>query len=707
MKKLQLICLSIAIVSLLAGLSAAVSGQVLPAQAAETLPDYGAGAYPYTTSADPATGKYGPIGGGTGYSHYYNTGGHTPDYVVTSASALQTALSSATSGEIIWIPDGTTITWSSTSPIGTLKTGAILASNRGQNGAAGGKIVWTTNTGGYMEPLIKVQANAVVSGLSFQGPGSLSTKTSVLYSGNCCLHCGSYTGMEIENCYIWNFANAGITFNSNSITWNNGWPTTIPYIHHCDMGGSQQPGMGYLINSDGTSGAFLVEACKVSTARHLLALGSGHSSYEIRYCEIGDAWQYGGGQSATEDTCQLDWHGPGVSGYATRWSLVHHNTFSTSKVLGNIKVHCGMRGKVEYFCDIHNNWSKRTDYTGAYPTEANHDSNCVYISTLDPYGNPYGWCRQTFDTMAALYEHEGGSFGGAHELTTYNMFVHDNWWGSTPPPGDETPPTPPTPPPVGQANLTITKFEVNPASCPLGQYYNLSADIANTGDASGSGVVRFGWMSGSTHNQSGVDQSVSLAAGGTTSVGYRPTNPTSLAGTYTMYCQLVVGGAVKEEKTATLTVTSTPNHAPVLGSIGQKSVVAGTTLSFTISATDADGDALTYAASDLPADATFTPSTQTFSWTPASGQVGTYAGVHFQVSDGEYTDSEDITITATANNPLSADVNSDGAVNALDMIRIGQAWGQTGAAGWTREDVNKDGKIDVLDATLVGQYWTG
>ena len=53
------------------------------------------------------------------------------------------------------------------------------------------------------------------------------------------------------------------------------------------------------------------------------------------------------------------------------------------------------------------------------------------------------------------------------------------------------------------------------------------------------------------------------------------------------------------------------------------------------------------------------------------------------------------------------DVNNDGQVNVLDMVLIGQKWGQTGDPGWIKEDVNQDGKIDVLDLILVGQQWTG
>ena len=53
------------------------------------------------------------------------------------------------------------------------------------------------------------------------------------------------------------------------------------------------------------------------------------------------------------------------------------------------------------------------------------------------------------------------------------------------------------------------------------------------------------------------------------------------------------------------------------------------------------------------------------------------------------------------------DVNGDGRVNVLDMIRIGMRWGDIGEPGWTEEDVNQDGEINVLDMILVGMYWTG
>ena len=91
----------------------------------------------------------------------------------------------------------------------------------------------------------------------------------------------------------------------------------------------------------------------------------------------------------------------------------------------------------------------------------------------------------------------------------------------------------------------------------------------------------------------------------------------------------------------------TVNQPPVLKGIGDKSTRVWSQLNFSISATDADKDKLTYSASNLPAGASFRASTRTFSWRPTSRQVGIYPGVHFEATDGKDTDVEDITIIVT------------------------------------------------------------
>ncbi len=118
----------------------------------------------------------------------------------------------------------------------------------------------------------------------------------------------------------------------------------------------------------------------------------------------------------------------------------------------------------------------------------------------------------------------------------------------------------------------------------------------------------------------------------------------SQSGSYTVNFT-VTDGELTDFEEITITVTDV-NRAPVLDPIGNKNAAEGNLLEFTVSATDPDGDALTFAAIDLPSGAAFDPASRTFSWTPGSDQSGSYQ-VTFTVTDGSLTDSEEITITVT------------------------------------------------------------
>ncbi len=99
------------------------------------------------------------------------------------------------------------------------------------------------------------------------------------------------------------------------------------------------------------------------------------------------------------------------------------------------------------------------------------------------------------------------------------------------------------------------------------------------------------------------------------------------------------------------------NAAPELAEIGAQTIAEGAELTFTATATDADGDTLTYSLESITAPAGFagTPSltetaidasTGAFAWTPAAGEAGEWT-VDVVVSDGVDTDSETVTITVS------------------------------------------------------------
>lgn len=75
--------------------------------------------------------------------------------------------------------------------------------------------------------------------------------------------------------------------------------------------------------------------------------------------------------------------------------------------------------------------------------------------------------------------------------------------------------------------------------------------------------------------------------------------------------------------------------------------------------------------------------------------------------DGTPVDITVVNTTVTIHHHGRWDLNWDAHVNILDLIIIGQWWGESGTPCWVSADVNCDGIINILDMILVGQYWTG
>jgi hypothetical protein len=100
-------------------------------------------------------------------------------------------------------------------------------------------------------------------------------------------------------------------------------------------------------------------------------------------------------------------------------------------------------------------------------------------------------------------------------------------------------------------------------------------------------------------------------------------------------------GQAQDSETITVTVANV-NRKPEMESIGGKQVNENFSLTFSVNATDPDGDSVNYSASGLPSGASF--SSGTFSWTPSFTQAGTYV-VTFVASDGSLSDTEQVTIT--------------------------------------------------------------
>ncbi|MEM2124204.1 MAG: putative Ig domain-containing protein [Methanolinea sp.] len=116
--------------------------------------------------------------------------------------------------------------------------------------------------------------------------------------------------------------------------------------------------------------------------------------------------------------------------------------------------------------------------------------------------------------------------------------------------------------------------------------------------------------------------------------------------------------------TRVLEPVSPANRPPVLDPVGDKTVTEGATLTFSVTASDPDGDTVTVFASGLPYGATF--SGNTFSWTPGYDQAGTYT-VTFTATDGTESASETVTITVTDASPQDAIRDLEETVSTLTL----------------------------------------
>jgi len=78
-----------------------------------------------------------------------------------------------------------------------------------------------------------------------------------------------------------------------------------------------------------------------------------------------------------------------------------------------------------------------------------------------------------------------------------------------------------------------------------------------------------------------------------------------------------------------------PNNAPTISGTPATSVTTGQTYSLTPTASDADGDALSFSIVNQPAWASFSSSTGRLSGTPTSTSAGEYIDIRISVSDGQ------------------------------------------------------------------------
>jgi len=107
-----------------------------------------------------------------------------------------------------------------------------------------------------------------------------------------------------------------------------------------------------------------------------------------------------------------------------------------------------------------------------------------------------------------------------------------------------------------------------------------------------------------------------------------------------MLLTAAMSGCPSKEEANTNSISSnntapSGNAAPTISGSPDNAVMTGDVYSFTPSANDANGDALTFSVSSLPRWASFNSSTGRLTGQPVLGDEGTYANIGISVSDGQ------------------------------------------------------------------------
>jgi hypothetical protein len=383
--------LFIAVTALVLLLGASSLAQASPVEGAETVVvTYGADANP--------TGD--PIGGGAGYSNIITTW----DCTVTTKAEFLSAMTSATSGQVIYISPAASIDLSGESDV-AIPVGVTVASNRGEEGSLGGLIYTNTQTSGFAV-LLQPQSHVTFNGIRLEGPDGSTSGTSYM-KGICT---DGYHGIEIENCEIYNWPYAGVAVYDDNLGADGLSSPDLNHIHHNYIHDCQRNGYGYGV--DVAAASALIEANVFDYCRHDVAgqrslPDAATTNYEVSYNIF---------ETHINNNSLVDCHGgndskawgnpnnPDVNTAAGGTLLIHHNTF---KVANQPSV--AIRGVPAVVCKVYNNWT--------------------YVATVST-GPTATAFKQRLDNLI-------GAVLGVKTITSrgyVRMEVFDNWYGTAAPP---------------------------------------------------------------------------------------------------------------------------------------------------------------------------------------------------------------------------------------------------------------------------------
>ena len=274
------------------------------------------------------------------------------------------------------------------------------------------------------------------------------------------------------------------------------------------------------------------------------------------------------------------------------------------------------------------------------------------------------------------------------------------------PPPATNPPAPTNPPPATNSPPQISGTP--PTTAPQGQPYSFSPSAS---DPDGDGLT---FSIASRPNWATFNNGTGRLSG------------TPSAGAVGTHSGIVIsvsdGEATRSLPTFAITVTAAPpapppstpqpNSPPSISGTPATTVRQDQSFSFTPSASDADGNSLTFSISNRPSWASFSNTTGRLSGTPSASSVGTYTGIVISVSDGEAARSLSaftVTVTPTATGSatlswLPPTQNTDGSP-LTDLAGYRIYWGQSQRDYSNSVTLNNPGLASYIVEQLTSGRW--
>ncbi|MFW5938186.1 MAG: right-handed parallel beta-helix repeat-containing protein [Halanaeroarchaeum sp.] len=244
------------------------------------------------------------MGGGPGYDAIVTRS--DADVVVETASGLSDALSSASSGDVVFVPGDAVIETGETRF--DVPAGVTLASNRGENGSQGALL----RTDDEPDAVIRMAgADARLTGLRLRGPypdTDVTYQDGISYSNdNCDGVVVSGANCEIDNNEVAGFVHAGVFVEHNG---DGG-----QHVHHNYVHQNNTQGLGYGVSVGiGSSLNPTIEYNYFDENRHSVTASGDNYGYVCRYNHFGP----------TSVMAPIDIHDPGAQD-----TTIEHNVVET------------------------------------------------------------------------------------------------------------------------------------------------------------------------------------------------------------------------------------------------------------------------------------------------------------------------------------------------------------------------------------------